>query len=485
MEKVAVEKVQLFIGGKFVSSASGKTFENVNPATNELIAHVAEASAEDVDRAARAARQAFETGPWPRMPIAERSRILRRIADVMESHKEELARLESIDSGKPVREALAGDIPRAVTYFRVYADYLTNSPTECFPMDGQALNYVLREPVGVVGLINPWNFPLMTLCSKAAPALAAGNTVVAKPAEWTPLTASRLAELIAEVGLPEGVFNVVHGFGPAAAGEAITTNPEVNAISFTGETTTGQAIMAAASKTLKRVSLELGGKGATVVFADANFDDAVGIAAGAAFKNQGQVCTAGSRILVEDSIYDRFLDALVARAKAIKVGDPLNPETEMGSLVHAEHRERVQSYLDFAHATGVRILCGGKAVANMPSANYIEPTVIAEPDGNARLCQEEIFGPVVTVTPFKSEDEAVAIANGTKYGLAASVCTGNVSRAHRVAARLKIGTVWINAWSIRDPRVPFGGYKYSGIGREGGQYSLDFFSEIKTICVKI
>jgi len=485
LDKARTTTVPLFIGGKFVESISGKTFENFNPATNELIAHIAEASADDVDRAAKAGRQAFESGPWPRMSAGDRSRVLRRLADVMESNKQELARLESIDTGKPVSESLNGDVPRAIFYFRLFADYLTTHSTECFPMDGQALNYVLREPLGVAGLITPWNFPLMILCSKLAPALAAGNTVVAKPAEWTPMTAARLAELIAESGLPDGVFNLVHGFGPRAAGEAITTHPEVNAISFTGETSTGQAIMAAASRTLKRVSFELGGKGATLVFADANLDDAVGVAALAAFKNQGQVCTAGSRILVEEAIYEEFLEAIVAKAKAIKVGDPLNPETEMGALVHAEHRARVQTYLDYAKSTGVRILCGGNSPAGAPSSNFLEPTVIAEPDANAKLCQEEIFGPLVTVTPFKSEDEAVAIANGTKYGLACTICSGNVSRAHRVAARLRSGTVWINAWSIRDPRVPFGGYKSSGIGREGGLHSLDFFTEAKTVCVKL
>jgi aminomuconate-semialdehyde/2-hydroxymuconate-6-semialdehyde dehydrogenase len=352
-------------------------------------------------------------------------------------------------------------------------------------MDGQALNYVLREPIGVAGLINPWNFPLMTLCSKVAPALASGSTVVAKPAEWTPMTAARFAELVAKTSLPEGTLNLIHGFGPAAAGEAMTLHPEINAISFTGETTTGQAIMAAASKTLKRISFELGGKGATLVFADANFDEAVGVAALAAFRNQGQVCTAGSRILVEAGIYEKFLEALVSRAKAIRIGDPLDPQTEMGSLVHAEHRARVQGYLDFANSTGMRILSGGKTPTGASSPNFLEPTVIAEPNANAKLCQEEIFGPVVTVTPFKTEDEAVAFHNSTRYGLASTICTGNVSRAHRVASRLQTGTVWVNAWSIRDPRVPFGGYKSSGMGREGGTYSLDFFTETKTVCLKI
>jgi len=485
MRTETIIKVPLFIGGKFVESANGKTFENCNPATNEVIAYVAEASAEDVDRAARAARAAFESGVWSNLPAGEKSRTLRQIADVLEAHKDELARLESIDTGKPIREALAGDIPRAIGYFRIFADYITTRGTEYFPMDGQALNYVLREPLGVVGLINPWNFPLMTLCSKLAPALAAGNTVVAKPAEWTPMTAARLAELIGETSLPAGVFNLVQGFGPAAAGEAITTHPEVNAISFTGETSTGQAIMAAASRTLKRISFELGGKGATVVFADAKLDGAVDVAGRAAFRNQGQVCTAGSRILVDASIHDMFLDALVAWAKAIRIGDPLDPQTEMGSLVHPEHRARVESYLEFARSTGVRIVCGGRTPAGAPSSNFLEPTVIAETNANARLCQEEIFGPVVTVTPFKSEDEAVAIHNGTKYGLASTVCSSDISRAHRVAARLQTGTVWINSWSIRDPRVPFGGYKSSGIGREGGLYSLDFFTEVKTVCVKI
>jgi aminomuconate-semialdehyde/2-hydroxymuconate-6-semialdehyde dehydrogenase len=480
-----MRNIGLFIGGKFVNASSGKTFENLNPATGEVIAHIAEASAEDVQRAASAARTAFESGAWSRLPAAERARTLRQIADVLELHKEELARLESIDTGKPIREALAADIPRAIVYFRIFADYLSTASTECYPMDHQALNYVLREPLGVAGLITPWNFPLMTLCSKVAPALAAGNTIVAKPAEWTPMTAARFAELLAETRLPGGAFNLVHGFGPGAAGEAITTHPEVNAVSFTGETTTGQAIMAAASKTLKRISFELGGKGATIVFADAALDEAAGVAAIAAFRNQGQVCTAGSRILVEANIYERFLDALVTRAQAIRVGDPLDPQTEMGSLVHPEHRARVQSYLDFARSGGVRILCGGKTPPGSTSPNFLEPTVIAEPNASARLCQEEIFGPVVTVTPFQSEDDAVSIHNGTKYGLASTICTGSVSRAHRVAARLHTGTVWINAWSIRDPRVPFGGYKSSGIGREGGLHSLDFFTETKTVCVKI
>jgi aminomuconate-semialdehyde/2-hydroxymuconate-6-semialdehyde dehydrogenase len=480
-----MRKIGLFIGGRFVNAASGKTFDNLNPATGEIIARIAEASSEDVHRAASAARTAFDSGAWSCLPSSERARTLRQIADVLDLHQEELARLESIDTGKPIRESLAADIPRAIGSFRIFADYISTGSTECYPMDQQALNYVLREPIGVAGLINPWNFPLMTLCSKVAPALAAGNTIVAKPAEWTPMTAARFAELLAETRLPAGTFNLVHGFGPGAAGEAITTDPEVNAISFTGETTTGQAIMAAAAKTLKRISFELGGKGATIVFADAAFEEAVGVAALAAFRNQGQVCTAGSRILVEASIYEKFLDALVTRAQAIRIGDPLNPQTEMGSLVHAEHRARVQSYLDFARSSGVRILCGGKTPPGAPSPNFLEPTVIAEPNAGARLCQEEIFGPVVTVTPFQSEDDAVSIHNGTRYGLASTICTGSVSRAHRVAARLHTGTVWINAWSIRDPRVPFGGYKSSGIGREGGLHSLEFFTEAKTVCLKI
>jgi len=483
--QTTIQELPLFIGGKFVGSNSGKTFENCNPAKDEIIAAVAEASAEDVDRAARSARAAFENGSWAKRTASERSRTLREIAGAMEQHKDELARLESIDTGKPIREALAGDIPRAIGYFRIFADYITTQATECLPMDGQALNYVLREPLGVAGLISPWNFPLLTLCTKLAPALATGNSVVAKPAEWTPMTASRLAELIAETSLPPGVFNLVHGFGPRAAGEAITTHPEVNAISFTGETTTGQAIMAAAASTLKRISFELGGKGATIVFGDANFADALNVAALAAFRNQGQVCTAGSRILVEAGIHDKFLAALVEKAKSIRIGDPLDPQTEMGSLVHTEHRARVESYLEFARSIGMRILCGGKTPSGAPSKNFLEPTVIAEPNANAKLCQEEVFGPVVTVTPFRTEDEAVAIHNGTKYGLASTICSADVSRAHRVAARLQTGTVWINGWSIRDPRVPFGGYKSSGIGREGGLHSLEFFTEAKTVCVKI
>ncbi len=480
-----MKKVQLYIGGQFMDAAGGKTFETRNPATDDLISLVADASRDDVDRAARAARDAFDNGRWPRMKSVERQRALHRIADAMEQHKEELARLESMDTGKPIRESLNGDIPRAIASFRLFADYLTTLGSECFPMDGAALNYVIREPIGVAGLITPWNFPLMILCSKLAPALAAGNTVVAKPAEWTPMTAARLAELIAESDLPDGVFNLVHGFGSGSAGEAITTHSEVNAISFTGETSTGQDIMVAASKTLKRLSFELGGKGATIVFADSRLEEALDTAQYAAFKNQGQVCTAGSRILVEESIYEKFIGVFVERAKSIKLGDPLNPATEMGPLIHPDHRLRVQAYLDAVARSDAHILCGGKTPLSASSNNFLEPTVIAEKNPKARVCQEEIFGPVVTITPFTSEDEAVAIANDTKYGLSATLCTGDVQRAHRVASRVRTGTVWVNTWSIRDPRVPFGGYKFSGLGREGGLHSLSFFTEAKTVCLKI
>lgn len=481
---VSLRRVLLFIDGKFVEASGGSTFDNHDPATEQVTSRIAEASVDDVDAAVQAARRAFDSGVWSRLPAGARRKVLYRLADLLENNRDELARLETTDNGKPIRDSLSGDLPRAVAYLRIFADYLATMGSECYPMDDAGFNYVTREPLGVVGLITPWNFPLMILCSKLAPALAMGNSVVAKPAEWTPLTAARLTELTLEAGLPPGVFNLVHGFGPNAAGEAITRHPDVQAISFTGESATGQAIMAASAATLKRLSFELGGKGATIVFADADLDQALEIAATAAFKNAGQVCTAGSRVLVEAPLFEKFVAGLETRARALRVGDPLDPLTDIGPLVHREHRQRVQSFLDDALAKGSRVVCGGGSPRNAPSPNFIEPTVIAELDPYARVCQDEIFGPVVSVTPFETEADAIRIANSTRYGLSAAVCTSHLARAHRVAARLRAGTIWINSWSVRDPRVPFGGFKMSGLGREGGMHSLNFFAEIKNTFVR-
>jgi aminomuconate-semialdehyde/2-hydroxymuconate-6-semialdehyde dehydrogenase len=347
------------------------------------------------------------------------------------------------------------------------------------------MNYVLREPVGVAALITPWNLPLYLATWKVAPCLAAGNTCVLKPAELTPLTAARLADIASDAGLPPGVLNVVQGFGPQAAGEALTRHPQVDLISFTGETTTGKAIMAAASSTLKRLSFELGGKGAVVVFADADLDQVLPIVRRAAFQNQGEVCLAGSRILAEEAIFDDLIERLTAAARSIRVGDPLDPATEMGALISEEHREKVAGYVRRAAEEGARIHCGGQPPHSLSCGNFYLPTVITGVNAESRVCREEIFGPVVTVQPFRHEQQAVDLVNATQYGLSNVICTHDLERAHRVAAGLRSGIVWINCWMMRDLRTPFGGYKKSGIGREGGRHSLEFFTEAKTVCVKL
>ena len=477
--------VRLFVGGRWTDSQSGRTFDSLNPATGEKIATLQEAGEADVDAAVRAARLAFDEGPWPRMPIAERCRILNRIADIILSRKEELARLETLDTGKPIRESQEVDIPRSAYNFQFFADYFKYAHTECFPLDDRALSYVRRYPVGVAALITPWNLPLYLLTWKVAPCLAAGNVCVIKPAELSPLTAVRLAEIAEEAELPPGVLNLVQGFGPNSAGEFMTRHPGVNLISFTGETTTGKAIMAAAAPTLKRVSFELGGKGSAILFDDVDLEQTLPIALRAAFHNQGEVCLAGSRLLVHRRIFDRVLERFTAAAAAIRVGDPLDPQTQMGALIAEEHWKKVNSYVEMARSEGATIHCGGGRPSHLPRGNFFSPTVISGLAPSSRVCREEIFGPVVTVLPFDDEAEAVAIANGTPYGLSAVVCTRDLERAHRVANQIQCGTVWVNCWLLRDLRTPFGGFKSSGIGREGGHYSLEFFTEAKTICVKL
>lgn len=484
-EADALADVRLFIGGQWGDARSGRTFETLNPATGERLAWVHEAGEADVDAAVRAARDAFERGPWPRMSVAERSQVLHRIGDLIESRREELARLETLDTGKPIRESLEVDIPRASYNFHFFADLIRSASTEFFPMDGKGMNYVLREPVGVAVLITPWNLPLYLATWKVAPCLAAGNTCVLKPAELTPLTAARLADIASDAGLPPGVLNVVQGFGPQSAGEALTCHPQVDLISFTGETTTGKAIMAAASSTLKRLSFELGGKGAVTVFADADLDQVLPIVRRAAFQNQGEVCLAGSRILVEEALFDALVERLTAAARGIRVGDPLDPATEMGALISEEHREKVAGYVRLAAEEGGHIHCGGEPPRDLPRGNFYLPTVITGVSPESRVCREEIFGPVVTVQPFRHEQQAVDLVNDTPYGLSNVICTRDLERAHRVAAGLRSGIVWINCWMVRDLRTPFGGYKKSGIGREGGRHSLEFFTEAKTVCVKV
>jgi aminomuconate-semialdehyde/2-hydroxymuconate-6-semialdehyde dehydrogenase len=478
-------RIANFIGGAFVPPAAERYFDDIQPATGERIAEVPDSGAEDVSRAVDAAASAFPA--WSRTPAEQRSRLLMRLADLIEARAEELASLESRDNGKPVALARRMDIPRAVANFRFFAGAVLHWSSECYPTDDRALNYTLRTPIGVAGLISPWNLPLYLLTWKVAPALAAGNTCVAKPSELTPLTAHRLAELSLEAGLPAGVMNIVHGYG-AKAGEALTSHPQVPMISFTGGTVTGAAVMRAAGPLFKKVSLELGGKNPNLIFADADMDEAVKVSVQSSFANQGEICLCGSRIFVERSALDQFLDAFVDRVSKLRIGDPAEEETEVGALISAAHLDKVRGYIALARDEGGRILTGGgvpELQDALKNGFFLQPTVVTGLDPSCRTMQEEIFGPVVTVTAFDTAEEAVRLANCTRYGLSATVWTRDLERAHRVARELDAGTVWVNTWLLRDLRVPFGGVKESGMGREGGRHSLEFFTEPKTISIRL
>ena len=474
-----------WIEGAAAPARSGRRFDNVDPATGAVLSQVARSEAGDVDDAVAAAQQAM-AGPWGGLGAAARADLLDRVADGLDSHCQELAELESRDTGKPVSLARRIDIPRAVANFRFFAGAVRHDETGFHHMDS-ALNYTLRKPLGVVGLVTPWNLPLYLLSWKTAPALAMGNAIVAKPSEMTPTTANRLAEIMQEAGVPDGVFNVVHGFG-AEAGEPLVRHAGVRGISFTGGTETGARVAATAAPAFKKLSLELGGKNATVVFADADLDEAVQGAVRAGFTNQGQVCLCGSRLLVERSIYEDFIPRFVAQVSALSIGDPRAEDTRQGALITHAHRDKVEAYLSLAQEEGGTVLCGGgrpDLEAPYTDGAFLEPTVIGDLDPDCRTATEEIFGPVVTVHPFDDEDEALHIANGVRYGLSASVWTRDLDRAHRFSARLETGMVWVNTWLLRDLRVPFGGVKDSGVGREGGAHSLAFFSEATNICVKL
>jgi aminomuconate-semialdehyde/2-hydroxymuconate-6-semialdehyde dehydrogenase len=475
--------VRHFIAGEFVASSSAAAFETIDPATEQVLALVSEGGCEEVDRAAVAAQEGFAS--WSRTPVIERARILKSIGDEILARKDELALLESLDSGKPISEALSGDIPRGAYNFHFFAEYIKFLESEAYPVDDVALNYTLYQPVGVAGLITPWNFPFVQATWKAAPCLAFGNTCILKPAEQTPLTSTILAAIIERSELPKGAFNLVHGFGQNSAGQAISQNPEVQLISFTGETSTGRAIMADASPHLKRLSFELGGKGANIIFADADLSTALEGSLQAAFRNQGEVCLAGSRIFVQREIYDEFLRRFVAAASEIRLGDPQDPNTKMGPLISEEHLEKVSSYVELARKDGAKIWCGGRRSQDFTEGNFYLPTVITDIDFLHPVCREEIFGPVVTILPFETDEEALEYTNSTPYGLSCSLWTANITRAHRLAALVQAGTVWVNCWFVRDLRVPYGGMKKSGIGREGGRHSMEFYTDAKTICLKL
>jgi aminomuconate-semialdehyde/2-hydroxymuconate-6-semialdehyde dehydrogenase len=485
--QTGVREVGLYINGEYIKASNGATFEVKNPATQEVIARVSEATQEDVDHACRTARDAFENGPWRTMTVAERCAKLRRMAEIILERKEEIARLDATDVGKPFHSAVQHEVPRSANNIKFFADFMEQQGGEVYPMGDEYLNYTRYEPVGVAALITPWNVPFMLTTWKLGPCLAAGNTAVIKPAEMTPLSVSLLGEIAKEAGIPDGVVNVLHGLG-GVVGTALTTHPEVDLVSFTGSTATGKRIMKSGADTLKKVSFELGGKAANIVFADANLDKAIPVSIHAAFMNSGQVCLAGSRILVQRSILDEFLARFKKAAMELKVGDPQDVETKMGPVVSEEHYKKVTSYLEIAKVENATLICGGKRPElpeYLQNGYYLEPTVYLTEDPKARICQEEIFGPVVAIIPFDTEEEALRIANDTDYGLNGVVWTENLQRAHRISHSVRAGTIWVNCWFVRDLRAPFGGFKKSGVGREGGHHSLEFFTEAKNICIAL
>jgi aminomuconate-semialdehyde/2-hydroxymuconate-6-semialdehyde dehydrogenase len=479
--------VRHFIDGEWADSADSATFESVSPIDNTVIARVARGANADADRAVDAARRAFDHGPWPRMNPAARKKIMHAAAALIEERLEEFAAAETRDMGKPISESRTKDVPRAAYNLRFFADFAEHTHTETYakPWDN-VMTYTLREPAGVSACISPWNFPLMLETWKVAPALAFGNTVILKPAEQSPLTASLLAQAFADAGMPPGVFNVVQGFGPGEAGERLTEHPGVDLVTFTGESATGRLIMAKAAGTLKRCSFELGGKSAAIVMADADLDRAVPGTIDGIFRNQGEVCLAGSRLFVQRPIYDEFCARYVAAAQNLVVGDPREPATQVGPLVSREHLDKVLSYIQLGEQESAKLLTGGHRLTGGPLAdgNYVAPTVFADVENSGRISQEEIFGPVQVIAPFDDVDEAIALANDSRYGLAGMIWTTSLDTAHKVAREVRTGTMWVNCFFIRDLRAPFGGMKDSGIGREGGLHSEEFFTEAKAVVLQ-
>lgn len=476
------DRIQHYIGGSFTDSIGKETFEVLEPTTNTPYITCASGQQADVDAAVAAAKKAFDEGPWPRMLPRQRAQVLYRIADEVAAINDELAAIESYDSGLPIRQA-KGQANRAAENFRFFADLIVAQVDDAFKMPGRQINYVNRKPKGVAGLITPWNTPFMQESWKLAPALASGCTVVLKPAEFTPVSAQLWAGIMERAGVPEGVFNVVHGFGESA-GDALVKHPDVQLISFTGELGTGKIIYANCAQNMKHMSMELGGKSPAVIFADADFEAALDSTLFGVFSLNGERCTASSRILVERPIYDRFVEAYAERAKRVVVGDPSHPDTEIGALVHPEHYAKVCEYIKIGKGEA-RLVAGGGRPADLPEGNYVEATVFADVAPDARIFQEEIFGPVVAITPFDTDEEAIELANNVEYGLAAYVWTSNVARAHNVAHAIESGMVWINSHNVRDLRTPFGGVKGSGLGHEGGYRSLDFYSVQQSIHVTL
>ena len=480
---VALPELKLLIGNRWVAAESGRTFATINPSTGEAICQVAEADAADVDAAVHAAREAFEHGPWRTMNASARGRLLYRLADLIEANAEGLAQLEALDNGKPVSVARAVDVAKTVACYRYFAGWADKVHGKTIPIDGDFLCYTRHEPIGVVGQIIPWNFPMLMMAWKLAPALATGNTVVLKPAEQTPLSALRIGELILEAGFPAGVVNILPGFGPTA-GAALASHMDVDKVAFTGSTEVGHLIMEAAARSnLKPVTLELGGKSPNIVFADADLDEAVEGAHMGLFANQGQSCCAGSRVFVERSIYDTFVEKSIVRARSRVVGDPFDPRTELGPLVDQSQFDKVMGYIESGRSDGATLACGGDRIGDR--GYFLRPTVFADVRDEMKIAREEIFGPVMSILPFHGVDEAVNRANGTPFGLAAAVWTRDIKKALAVSNGVRAGTVWINCYNVLDTRAPFGGFKQSGIGRELGEYGLQQYTQVKSVIARL